>query len=458
MDELKILAFNGQLGYGFPIESFNKGLMKGPDLIGADAGSMDQGPYYLGEGKAHTDRAGIKRDLSIVLPAAIERGIPLIIGTAGASGADIHLTWTREILLEVAKEKGLHFKLALIHAEIPKSYVIEKYREGKITSIYEGQTDLNFNDIEYTSRIVGQMGMDPFIKALDYEPDVILAGRSCDTAIFASLPVKHGFDPALTIHMAKIIECGAYCAVNGSGSDSIFATIRKDDFILEPLNSNSYCTPESVAAHTLYEQAHPSIFIEPDGIIDCSNSEFYQLEDGKVRVTGTEIREHEGAASIKLEGASLQGYRTISILGIRDQNFINCLSESFDGIKELIANNYREQFKAADYSINFRVYGKNAVLGELEKVKVNSHEVGIVIDVVASKQDIANTICSYARTLVLHYPYKNRKTTGGNAAVLFSPHDIPVGPVYKFTLYHLMETENLKEDSYKLFPIELMEV
>lgn len=458
MEELKILAFNGQLGYGFPIESFKKGLSKNPDMIGADAGSMDQGPYYLGNGKAHTDRNGIKRDLSIVLPAALERGVPLVIGTAGASGADVHLAWTKEILLEVAKEQGLHFKLALIHAEIPKNYVIEKYKEGKIKSIYEGQANVTTDHIESTSRIVGQMGMDPFMKALDYKPDVILAGRSCDTAIFASLPVKLGFDPALSIHMAKIIECGAYCAVNGSGSDSMFATIRKDDFILEPLNSNSYCTPESVAAHTLYEQAHPSIFVEPDGIIDCSNADFHQLEDGKVQVTGTKIFPHEGAASIKLEGASLQGYRTISILGIRDQNFINCLSEAFEEIKEVIATNYRGQFKADDYSINFRVYGKNAVLGDLEKAQSSPHEVGIVIDVVATKQEIANTICAYARTSVLHHPYKNRKTTGGNAAVLFSPHDIPVGPVYKFTVYHLMEVERLKEDSYSLFPIELMEV
>jgi len=32
------------LGYGFPEESFRRGMEKGPDLIAVDAGSTDPGP------------------------------------------------------------------------------------------------------------------------------------------------------------------------------------------------------------------------------------------------------------------------------------------------------------------------------------------------------------------------------------------------------------------------------
>lgn len=48
--EFKILSATAILGYGFPIASFEAGIAKGPDLIAADAGSTDPGPYYLGSG------------------------------------------------------------------------------------------------------------------------------------------------------------------------------------------------------------------------------------------------------------------------------------------------------------------------------------------------------------------------------------------------------------------------
>ena len=44
----KILSPTAILGYGFPAESFERGMAQHPDLIAVDAGSSDPGPYYLG--------------------------------------------------------------------------------------------------------------------------------------------------------------------------------------------------------------------------------------------------------------------------------------------------------------------------------------------------------------------------------------------------------------------------
>ena len=97
---------------------------------------------------------------------------------------------------------------------------------------------------------------EPFIKALDEGADVILAGRSYDPSVFASLPIKEGFDKGLAIHMGKILECAAIAALPGSGSDSMFGYLRKDSFVLEPLSSLRKCTTLSIAAHTLYEKSN----------------------------------------------------------------------------------------------------------------------------------------------------------------------------------------------------------
>ena len=44
MKELRVLSPSGIVGYGFPEESFNRGVAMKPDLIACDAGSTDPGP------------------------------------------------------------------------------------------------------------------------------------------------------------------------------------------------------------------------------------------------------------------------------------------------------------------------------------------------------------------------------------------------------------------------------
>ena len=84
-NEIRVLSPTAILGYGFPEESFREGMRRKPDVIACDAGSTDPGPYYLGAGYSFTDRNAVKRDLSIMIPAALEAGIPVMIGTAGGS-------------------------------------------------------------------------------------------------------------------------------------------------------------------------------------------------------------------------------------------------------------------------------------------------------------------------------------------------------------------------------------
>src|SRR5579872_3076668 len=104
--ELRILAPCGMLGYGIPEASFTRGLTMDPHVIAADAGSTDPGPYYLGAGISFTHRAMVKRDLALILTAAYDRHVPVIIGSAGGAGARPHLDWFLDIVDEVLRERG----------------------------------------------------------------------------------------------------------------------------------------------------------------------------------------------------------------------------------------------------------------------------------------------------------------------------------------------------------------
>ncbi|HHW30728.1 MAG TPA: DUF1446 domain-containing protein [Clostridiaceae bacterium] len=451
MEELKVLSPTGILGYGFPMASFEKGMEKHPDVIAVDAGSTDPGPYYLGAGVSFTDRNAVKRDLEILIPAAIEEDIPLIIGSAGGSGGNPHLEWNLEIIKEIAEEKGLSFKLAVIRAEIDKGYVVEMLRKGKVTPLHPAP-DITEDELEKTTRIVGQMGLEPIVKALDESARVILAGRAYDPSVFAAMAVKRGYDKGLALHMGKILECACIAAVPGSGSDCMIGYLGKDYFIVEPLNPARKCTTLSVAAHTLYEKTNPYILPGPGGVLDLTNTKFEQYTDNAVKVSGSRFIPSE-SYTIKLEGVKKTGYRTVSIAGTRDPIAISKIDDIISGVKERVDDNFKDA--KFEYFLDFKVYGKSGVMGALEpEEKVAGHELGIIIEAVAESQEIANTICSFARSTMLHYGYEGRISTAGNLAFPYSPSDFKAGEVYVFNVYHIVQVE----DPCELFPMEIIEM
>lgn len=440
MEEIKILSSTAILGYGFPEESFNAGLKLKPDVIAADAGSTDPGPYYLGKGKSFTDRNAVKRDLIYMIKAGIENNIPVIIGTAGGSGADEHLKWNVEIAEEIIKENKLNVKMAVIHSEIDKDFIKNKLKSGKISPL-KPAPELTEEEINMATSIVAQMGVEPYIKALEDKAQIIIAGRSYDPAVFAALAIKEGFDKGLAIHLGKILECGAIAAVPGSGSDCLFGILGKDYFKLKALSSQRKCTTLSVAAHTLYEKSNPLKLPGPGGTLDLSNTTFEQFDEETVIVKGSKFIPSE-KYTLKLEGAKKVGYRTVSIAACKDPIMIEKIDDIIIGVKERVKNNF-ESFGLKEFFLDFKLYGKNGVMGMFKNIPEDtSSELCIIIEAVAKTQEESNTICSSARSTLLHYGYEGRKSTAGNLAFPFSPSDFSAGEVYVFNIYHLMEVDN----------------
>ncbi len=340
MKELRVLSPTAILGYGFPTESFEEGMKQRPHVIAVDAGSTDPGPYYLGAGISFTDRHAVKRDLEIILTAAVKEGIPVLIGTAGGSGSDAHLDWNVDIIRQISSEKGLGFKMAVIHAEITKACVIEKLEQGKLSPLNPAP-QVTKADLLSTVRIVGQMGVEPFVKALKMGAQVIVAGRAYDPAVFAALAVQKGYDRGLAVHMGKILECACIAATPGSGSDCMMGYLREDSFSVEPLNPARKSTSLSVGAHTLYEKTDPYILPGPGGVLNLTHAVFEQETDRRVRVSGSRFIPSD-RYTIKLEGVKSIGFRTVSIAGTRDPVMIEKIDEVIAGVRDRVEDNYSE--------------------------------------------------------------------------------------------------------------------
>lgn len=434
---MKVIVLNGLLGYGYTEEALENAFLQNPDVIGVDAGSTDPGPYYLGSGTSFTNRNAVKRDLKLALPGAVKKKIPFIIGTAGGSGAREHVDWLCGIIDEISAKEQLTYKSAVIYSDVSTEYVLEKLANGKLKAM--GQLEATEKSIKQSNKIVAQLSIEPVIAALDTGADVIICGRLCDTAIYAAPAIRAGYDPGLAFHMAKIMECGSMCCEPLSAADVLMGEIEEKSFTLTPMNPIRRCTVARVAAHTMYEQVNPYYIYEPDGVIDLKNSQYEQLDERRVRVTGS-ILQPSLQKTLKLEGTRLMGYRTISIAGINDHTTINHLDEIFLGVKTFVAQNLGD-IAAEDYSITLKKYGVT------EKDIENDCEgnIGIILDVVGKTEEISAAVCAVARARMLHYDYAGRKSTAGNLAFPYSPSDIKMSAVYEFSLYHLCEVDDTME-------------
>ena len=441
-EPLRVLAASGQLGYGIPADSLARGMERLPHFIGADMGSIDPGPHYLGSGQMAAPRAMVKRDLALVLDAALAAGIPLIIGSAGTAGARPHLDATVALLHEVAAERGHSLRLATVASDVPPDTVLQALRTGRLLPIGPMPQPTEA-EVLSCSHIVGQCGTDTLARALATDPDVLLAGRACDTAIFAALPQLLGYPMALALHMAKIIECTSLCCRPG-GRDAMLAELDMYGFTLESMHPERHATPASVAAHALYEQADPFEVQEPDGTLDLREARYSALDAHRTRVSGARFVPH-AVPTLKIEGAARVGARAVLIAGIADPTLLACLDE----VLVAVSHKVRELIPG-DWQLFPHVYGQGAVR-PLSLAQRSQHEAGLVLECVAPDADTARTVAAVFKQNLLHHGYPGRVSTAGNLAFAFTPSEVDAHDSHRFVLYHVMAGAPVAD----LFPVSV---
>jgi hypothetical protein len=440
MREIRIVSATGILGSGFREETLKRAMAREPHFIGADSGSTDPGPHYLGSGETLFSESAYKRDLRLILLAARTAKIPAIIGSACTSGSDPQLARLLRIAREIAREEKLSFKLAAIYSEQDKGYLKRKFREGKITPLANAP-EFSEAVIERSAHIVGMAGVEPFIAALEQGADVVIAGRSSDTSIFAAMPVMRGLNPATVWHAAKILECGAACVVMRKYPDCMFATVRDDHFIVEPPNPEYRCDPASIASHNLYENSTPYELVEPSGVLNTHAAQYEALSNRAVKVSGSTFTP-AARYTIKLEGAELAGYQTILVGSVRDPIILRQFDAWLEGLMRAARDRIRAVFGPdidMQYRFDVRVFGRNATMGVLESQVSIGHEVGLLFQVTADMQERATALMKSVSHIAVHYPVPEWTGLITSIAYPYSPAEIPRGPSYRFNMNHVVE-------------------
>ncbi len=273
MDEIRFVSASGGLGSGKLLASaLDEAMKQQPHFIACDAGTTDSGPFSLGSGRSNYPREGIKRDLEIVMAAAHKADIPVVVGSAGTAGIDAQVDWVVGIANEIAMERQFKVRAAAVHSEQSREYLKGLFRDGRIKPL-DPAPPLDEALLDRTEHVVGMMGVEPLQKALEGGAKLVIAGRSSDSSLFAAMPIMKGFPEGLAWHAGKVMECGTQVC-ESAGRGVIYARMTHDDLVVRPYGQGLRCTPQSVAAHSFYENGDPYLHAESSGTLDLTHSTY----------------------------------------------------------------------------------------------------------------------------------------------------------------------------------------
>lgn len=450
-DTVNVLVPTGALGAGVREADVTAGLAAGAHAIACDAGSTDSGPAYLATGKAKYSRDAVKTDLAILMRAQARSGLPLLIGSCGTSGGDIALDWMRDIAFDIAREHDLHPRIALLYSEQQPALMEAKAAKGQVTPL----APLTGNGAELFAQcnhIVALMGPEPYVAALEAGADIVLGGRTTDTAVLAALPLMRGAGAGPAWHAGKIGECGGLCTVS-SREGGVMIRVGKDAFEVEPLSATNYCTPRTVSAHMLYENSDPFLLHEPGGILDVTDAKYEAVSDRVVRVSGSRFLPRP--YTMKLEGASTGAFQTIMLVGIQDRAVLAEIDRFLAQMHQTLVARVNDTMgaRAGAFDISLRPYGWNAVSGlPLPQDTPAPRELGLLFVATAATQELATQVAKTCNPLFFHMPL-NRDTPLPSYAFPFSPAEIERGAVYEFMLNHVVHVA----DGHELVRTEIVE-
>ena len=324
--------------------------------------------------------------------------------------------------------------------------------QGRIRAL-DYAPEVSAEVISSCANIVALAGAEQMGEAISTGADLVVAGRATDTAGIAAMPLMNGEDTGAAWHSAKIAECGALCSTKPL-SGVVVVEVDKSGFSVEPVSRDARCTPETVSAHMLYENADPFRLHEPGGMLDASRARYEAMDSRRVRVTGSEWIPAESYA-VKLEGAAVAGYQTTILVVVRNPRYVGRVHDWSKKLQAFVKAEIKSRTGREEdtYAFEFRLIGLDSALGDLEFSSSAPAEVGVLAIMTAESQEAANELAKLANPFLLHFPLDGDEELP-TFAFPYSPAETERGRQYEFRLNHALELD----DPMDAFRLEVMEV
>ncbi|WP_127902287.1 acyclic terpene utilization AtuA family protein [Solirhodobacter olei] len=447
MKSLKIICPNGHLGFApLKVESFRLGVAAKPDYIAADSGSDDIGPVPLGTDTCASPAAWQEHDLEHMLLAARELGVPMLIGSAGDTGTNSRVDMYVEMIRKIARRHDLPpFRIGWFYSEVDRELVRAQISSGHAVAGLDARPDLTEDELDATTRVVAMAGVHPFVELLAQDCDVIIGGRSSDSAIFAAPALFHGFPEAQAYYLGKVLECASFCAEPYGAKETVLGEITNDWVEVTAMHPGQRCTVASVAGHAMYERSNPYHEYVAGGLLDMTDCHYQQVSEKTTRVTGmrfvpaTELR-------VKLEGSGKVGERFVGMAGIRDPYTIANVDEVIAWSRAQVV----ERFGPEGWELHYNVFGRDGIMGPLEPLRDQpGHELLVVVQGLAPTREMAEEVTMTGTRQLFYARLPDVKGTAGGVSFVLDE-VLPASPAHRWTLNHTMRIDN----PLSLFPTQ----
>ncbi|MGH7713925.1 MAG: acyclic terpene utilization AtuA family protein [Gemmatimonadaceae bacterium] len=263
-----------------------------------------------------------------VLPAVTDRGVRVVANAGG-----VNPSACAQAVLKLAQQRGARGKLTL--GVVTGDDLLQRLDE----LIAAGHELRNMDTAEPLSTVRDRvlsanayLGSEPIVDALGKGAQIVITGRSTDTALtMAPLRFEFGWHNndwhrlAAGIVAGHIIECGAQCSggnclydwesipdlanvgypiVEGC-ADGMF------DIVKHPGTGGRISVP-SVTEQLVYEMGDPRSYITPDVVADFTTIRLEQAGSDRVRVSG--IQGRPPTDKLKVSIAYRAGYKAVGTL------------------------------------------------------------------------------------------------------------------------------------------------
>ena len=238
-----------------------------------------------------------------LLPLCRERGIRLVTNAGG-----INPPGAARAVARVAKELGLPLKIAIVTGDDVSERLPELVKKHHLKDKETGRPLDEIAGSLYFSSVY--LGADTIRRALDTGADVVITGRTTDTAQFLG-PILHEFGwaeddwdkLAQGIILGHLMECsgqvtGGNLSVGWQDVPELerigypVAEVSEDgSFILtKPAGTGGRVNLRTVKEQFLYEIHDPREYITPDVICDLTTTQLAEVGPDRVRVSDTRGR------------------------------------------------------------------------------------------------------------------------------------------------------------------------
>jgi hypothetical protein len=282
--------------------------------------------------KERDPQMGYARDfigaMESVLPAVVERGVKVIANAGG-----VNPVACAHAVLDVARKAGAagKLKIGVVTGDDLLPRIDELIASGHpLTHMETGAPLSTVRDRVLSAN--AYIGSTPIVEALARGANVVVTGRSTDTALTMA-PLRHEFGWAADdwdrlaagIIAGHIIECGAQCSggnclydwrnipdLANIGYPIVEATADGTFTVVKHPNTGGRINVPSVTEQCVYEMGDPNSYITPDVVADFTTIHLEDDGENRVRVFG--IKGRPATDKLKVSIAYRAGYKAVGTL------------------------------------------------------------------------------------------------------------------------------------------------